>query len=83
MNPENFISILSLAAVIASGVIASWVSFRVDSARTSARIDSIEVRIESLESSMEKREVDVQNALKELLSMVHDIKILLAERGIK
>lgn len=83
MSIEIFLSIVGLVFVIASGVVASWVSARVDSARLSERIDSLESKLKAHEASTMNRDAETQKALKELLEMVHEIKILLAEKGIK
>ena len=57
---------------ILGGGITAWVALSNNLARLSERVDMLE-----------KSEDKVNEALKELLTMVQEIKILLAEKGIK
>jgi prefoldin subunit 5 len=64
--------IVALIVGMVGGGFTAWMQLSNSMARLSERVDMLE-----------KSEDKVNEALKELLTMVQEIKILLAERGIK
>lgn len=64
--------IVALVIGIVGGGFTAWMQLSNSMARLSERVDMLE-----------RSEDKVNDALKELLSMVQEIKLLLAEKGIK
>lgn len=63
---------IALLVGIAGGGITSWVSLSNNIARLNERVEYLE-----------RSEDAINKTLKELLNMVQEIKVLLAEKGIK
>jgi prefoldin subunit 5 len=64
--------ILAVAVAVIGGGFTAWMQLSNNIARLSERVDMLE-----------RSEDKVNEALKELLTMVQEIKLLLAEKGIK
>ena len=63
---------ITLLVGVAGGGITSWVSLSNNLARLNERVEQLE-----------RSEDNINRSLKELLNMVQEIKVLLAEKGIK
>jgi len=64
--------LIAVAVTAFTGILGTWVRMTNDVTKIKARI-----------YSLEKQEGEVKSLLKELCEGMHDIKLLLAEKGIK
>ena len=64
--------LIAVAVTAFTGILGTWVRMTNDVTKIKARIHSLE-----------KQEGEVKTLLKELCEGMHDIKLLLAEKGIK
>lgn len=64
--------IIAVAATAFTGILGTWIKMTNDVTKIKARI-----------YSLEKQEGEVKSLLKELCEGMQDIKLLLAEKGIK
>ena len=64
--------LIAVAVTAFTGILGTWVRMTNDVTKSKARI-----------YSLEKQEGEVKSLLKELCEGMHDIKLLLAEKGIK
>jgi len=64
--------LIAVAVTAFTGILGTWVRMTNDVTKIKARI-----------YSLEKQESEVKALLKELCEGMHDIKLLLAEKGIK
>jgi len=64
--------LIAVAVTAFTGILGTWVRMTNDVTKIKARV-----------YSLEKQEGEVKSLLKELCEGMHDIKLLLAEKGIK